>query len=955
MQRARRSDAGTVKAIHCASCKYHGIETTCHTFESLARHKDDHAANKVKLKCKVCKEEMIIPLQGRVKHVCTGRPGKRSVKRVRDSEYVFEEDGSSLIDESEEREAPTLCPTCGENISGMSVSSQMNHISTCDGDVGRDNVVEPDNAIDERVDDTPLPEQVSWNLISNPPTWANKIFLSRKPDEVCKTGDAMLMSVLEYGGQVVSCSTKSKLWELLNTKDFVQAVLSDQLSRSYYMAKKQQVEAFKSRWNRVVVGDLCFFCRDLSDVVCEIVEDDALIKDADFTGDTPEPERPGEIVWGDRWTQFPAYQQRRKWMKKRFSQNNCDCLSVMLWTDSGETSRGRTRRANPIALLCMVPLNVSPSFARRKDCIFPIAFYNATDKRLTISLVLTYLLPQFEALRKGFVFNHRVNKSMCVTIDGLCGDHPALASVLGTLSSASSRHPCKLCLAEQHETSFINSETNLHLKTRTLKDLDEAIVQNKDLTDEEFQKKFGIRAEFRSRPHPMWQYFKNDGDICMFTRVLLDKLHDVYLGILKACFRTMARLVLERPEDSRMFRDALVHLDQVRGVDATLVRPKDFKESCETTLLHLLVGGHGSLMAREVQAISSVLLVVFDACENDTIRRAIRPMSELVQFCAALESRYWPVKNDTDNWWKGLKAFGIDAYKDFQKEMGSHLPKENKLIKVHNVLAHAVDIRRLHGPVGDVQSLEGLFGIIKSVPTNRKNPETQVIQNLEERREAGRRLQTMESLSVARNIVHKDHTTKESATCVSEELDEIGKRFCISNGLILLRWVQRLPLSVQQLDSGMDRGVPCLFASSKWHGSPKYDVVEQDNKYLMLQALAVAAAKDGKDVIIGVGFELIQHDPRLSNASDRIGYRMPILRKRRDHELSCKILKPDELAVACLIPHLRRMDRKFQKQLEAESGEKYMSEDVVYHHNIFITRGPYRYPHDYMWFPIHEH
>lgn len=929
-------------------------------FEHDELHKKHQVAS---VECDACGISVVLS-GGHARHVCFEneqrghefRSTNRRRKLARNDEYIYEDDVASEVDDQDCVDQER-CPNCQRPLTTFgSENAIYRHLENC-ASAGLDGEEAFERSSEElaQFNEDFAPSYAVYQ--PHEPLWKNNILLSRQREMRMphKLADDMLLTTMQYGGQILSKSVMEKLYALLNLKEFRVALSCNSLSSSYYLARKHQMESFKKCWTCVTVeGGGEFYCRDLADVICEILDDEDLVNDADFEGSTDEGDvdqdedldaDKAKVVWGSRWTQFPTYQKRRQ-LKRQ-----CDWLSLMLWADSGETSRGRARRAHPITLVCLVPLNVSPSFARRRDCIFPVAFFDTSEESVSVTVVLHHLLPQLCALRNGYFYPKRLDKKLCVAIDGLTGDYPAVTEMVGTLSSANSHLPCKLCLARQDVTSGINEKANLFMPSRTLRRTLSMVQENQNLEKTPFQQTCGIRAEFRNRPNPLWSYYKDDRD--MFELVMFDKLHDVYLGLLKVCFKALAIEVKKSNEAVGMFRTCLTRVARLPGIDATMIRAKDFNDNCKTTLLDLLGGGHGSLMAREMQALAPVLLVVFDACNVETVRNAIEPLSRLVHFCAALESRLWPIKNYPEEWWKSLKNFAIDAFLKFQSFVPGVLSKQNKFVKIHNVLAHAVDIRRRHGPAGDVSSLEGLFGTIKDVPTNKKEVAAQVMQRLEEFRGSGKRLQVDPNLKVLCDIVHKDHKVRESATSVSGDIMNAANNFFVQNGLQLRRWLKRIPLPVDQLDSGVDRGVRCLYAAESWHNREAYSVIEQGKTYLMLRGIAEVSDEHGTLHFIGVGFDLITHLAKKA-IGPRLGYRMPILRKKSNHKLSCLKLELKELAVVCLVPHLREVDGSFKKQLAYESDVRFDEGDEVYHHNIFVTRGEFRYPYDLMWFPINE-
>lgn len=55
------------------------------------------------------------------------------------------------------------------------------------------------------------------------------------------------------------------------------------------------------------------------------------------------------------------------------------------------------------------------------------------------------------------------------------------------------------------------------------------------------QTESGIRNEFKVRDNPLFLYFKGfKQQLDVFSHVMWDKMHDVYLGLLKECFQALA-------------------------------------------------------------------------------------------------------------------------------------------------------------------------------------------------------------------------------------------------------------------------------------------------------------------------------------------------------------------------------------------------------------------------------
>lgn len=977
--RRPRADKGA-SMIHCVLCERIGIIKAFRNKLNMEEHMQEHTRGKVMFRCSTC-GNVPVSIDG-VMHVCP--PPDRERRRVR---LALEEDHNNAIENASEEEK---CPKCGGVLSG-SIFRRIAHISECKG-------ARP-NQVDEVVlndGDLILEDEQELNILDNenggnvfpelrghvqqfqarnngllitpfPPAWANEGLVRAAPAFNIHAGfdaDVMLLNALRVNGQV-SDSTMTRLYAVLGSKEFQNSLKRGGLSKSFKAVKARE-EKLQTRWLKVILrdGQTEAHVRDLLDVLLEMNSDSALMEAMDFKGEWPLPDENG-LVWGERWTQFPVFQARLQEIKDMGRENLVDNMSWMLWADAGETARGRGRQAS-LAILCIVPLNVPPSMARRKDCLYPIAFFDSVGENAMID-VIEYFLPQLVALRDVPRLLPGRLRHMRVTLDGISGDNPAVTEICGTMMSAGSTLPCKLCWLRQEQSEngiwqglndparWLAGGGNL----RTQKSAEEKIARMR-LDPNYKQQQSGFRDGFTSRDLPLFSYFDaNTPEVDLFSCIMFDRLHDIYLGLLKECFRAMAQEVIdERKEAIFLSHCAILAAARLRGLDATLMRDKDFSKGIQTTVLHLLAGGHGSLMGREMQALAPVLLLVFDACDVRQVCRAVEPLSRIVNYCAALESRSWPL-NASDDWWEGLRQFAINAYSDFRKVMNKYLGKERRFVKIHNALVHALDVRRRHSVAGDVQALEGQFGTMKGIATNKKNVGLQLVRKLEAVRTAGNWIAGLSPAAkcVAKIVDDAIEERKSALNCASElkaSVIHCGNNFCIAKGWVILRWAKWISLPVDQTEAMLDRGERKMYAAPEWYGREKYDVLQREDEYFTLRGLCVAKEpQTGKEHIIGVGYNLVRH--QMNHDQQRaVSFRMPILRLIAGERLSCQELVLDEIHVVSLIPHLRSVDITFQQQLVRESGKPYDENDKVFHHNIFITRGSLRYHNESLWFPVNN-
>lgn len=976
--------------IHCVSCERVGVIKGFRNMSNLDEHMAEHGRGQVLFACSRCG---IVPVTvGDVLHSCVAVPAldrarRRARMTVHDDDQ--ERDVEAVMQNEQEGDK---CPKCGRVLSG-SIFRRMTHISDCEG-VSQNDVVlndgdlvleseqelrifegedEGENGVIElavRNFGQPLHVQNDGLLVTPfPPVWSDQGTVTQIPRmfnvHANFDADVMLLNALRVNGQAVSDTTMMRLYAVLGSKEFQMSLKRGGLSKSFRAVKVRE-EKQQTPWTEVKLrhGQTEAYVRDLLDVLLEMNSDPALMEAMDFEGKWPLADESG-FVWGDRWTQFPVFQARLQEIKNMGRENLVDNMSWMIWADAGETARGRGRQAS-LALLCIVPLNVPPSMARRKDCLYPIAFFDSVGDNAMID-VIEYFLPQLMALRDVPRLLPGRRRHLRVTLDGISGDNPAVTEICGTMMSAGSTLPCKLCwLRQEQNANGIWQGLNDPARwlaggcvLRTQKSAEKEIARMR-LDPNYKQQQSGFRDGFKDRDVPLFAYFDaKTPDLDLFSCLMFDRLHDIYLGLLKECFRAMAQEILaEKKEAIFLSYCATLAAARLRGLDATLMRDKDFSKTTHTTVLHLLAGGHGSLMGREMQALAPLLLLVFDACDVGQVCKATEPLCRIVNYCAALESRSWPL-NASDDWWEGLRRFAIDAYADFRQVMNKYLGKERRFVKIHNALVHALEVRRRHCVAGDVQALEGQFGTMKGIPTNKKNVGLQLVRKLEAVRTAGNWIAGLSPAAkcVAKIVDDAMEERKSAVNCVADleaRVAENGTIFCAAKGWIILRWAKWISLPVGQTEAMMDRGERTVYAAKVWYGREKYDVLQLEAEYFALRGLCVAKdPQSAKEHIIGVGYNLVRHQHH--DQQRAVSFRMPILRLIVGEKLSCRELILDEIHVVSLIPHLRPVDRTFQQQLVRESGGiAYHEADKVFHHNIFLTRGSLRYHNESLWFPVNN-
>ena len=197
--------------------------------------------------------------------------------------------------------------------------------------------------------------------------------------------------------------------------------------------------------------------------------------------------------------------------------------------------------------------------------------------------------------------------------------------------------------------------------------------------------------------------------------------------------------------------------------------------------------------------------------------------------------------------------------------MHKYLGKERRFVKIHNALVHALEVRRRHSVAGDVQALEGQFGTMKGIATNKKNVGLQLVRKLEAVRTAGNWIAGLSPAAkcVAKIVDDAIEERKSAVNCISElkaTVIDCGTVFCAAKGWVILRWAKWISLPVDQTEAMMDRGERKMYAAPEWYGREKYDVLQLEDEYFTLRGLCVAKdSQTAKEHIIGVGYNLVRH------------------------------------------------------------------------------------------------
>jgi hypothetical protein len=428
------------EARSCVDCDAVGVPQTFMTEQTLHQHELAHQLGLITFRCKSCGRELPNTTAGRMDHsqVCAG-----------------------IVHRRRRAEVAGACPTCGTRFAdGQSESSRVQHISFCEGRPREEAVdgmeevrgLEEVVAVPDRVEEVPDVNYYNDNKISAgeeafldlgpQPEWASeknfRHFGEQYDVHQGFTCDAMILNALRAGGHAdVLNAALSILFRVLNMPQFRDAYSSGQLSKSLEVALAREEGLFGRQFREIRHNGSVCFVRDLRDVVCDLFSDIALAESFVYDNISNETQTFGGLEFERSWCFLGNGSIRRK----EVAQVGAVLQPMGLWLDEGEVDDA----GNPIWMIALFPLNVSPTLARRADCIFPIAYtYSASD----ITDCVRYLLPQLIALRKMARFVSNIQKPVVVSVEGISGDFPAVAKILMRTQVAMARAPCCSCLME---------------------------------------------------------------------------------------------------------------------------------------------------------------------------------------------------------------------------------------------------------------------------------------------------------------------------------------------------------------------------------------------------------------------------------------------------------------------------------------------------------------------------
>lgn len=121
-----------------------------------------------------------------------------------------------------------------------------------------------------------------------------------------------------------------------------------------------------------------------------------------------------------------------------------------------------------------------------------------------------------------------------------------------------------------------------------------------------------------------------------------------------------------------------------------------------------------------------------------------------------------------------------------------------------------------------------------------------------------------------------------------------------------------------------------------------------DSNYLEVQMIQVKENDVALEIYV-TGYQLVNHplDNRIPH------YRMPILTRHRTAmgvTIETRKFDPSNDTAVALMQHRAPVSRDFVSWLR-EGNEHFRPEtDLIWHHLIFITHGPARYPNEMRWF-----
>jgi hypothetical protein len=425
----------------CPDCLVIGTSFVCYSADRETSHKAMHAAGLLRFSCRRCGSEVVNrDAQARALHhaACQHAEGREPASK---------------------RGRKQVCPKCGSDLQGLSEHGRIEHIAQCSVPAEGGRRDQRHDAAAAAAGDGPfffdeLPT-VPWH--QNPhvqaPTWAAERIWSARP-VVCDPHenfpcDGMLLNALRAEGHHdVSNSTLKTIYKVLNSPLFQRCLAQGKISSSLEVALKREEAFFGSNFREVRHENSLLYVRDLKDVIVEIFSDPAIVSSLVFDGsDVDTVTRSDGMRFARRWTEMENGRKRRLEAERL----GAFLQPLGLWADEGEVDDA----GNPIWLIVLVPLNVAPTIARRSDCCFPIAYtYSASD----ITDCLRYLLLQFQSLRSVARMLPGVQKPVFVSVEGICGDYPAVAKLTMRCQVSGARFPCSKCMIEGNkpEKKYIN-------------------------------------------------------------------------------------------------------------------------------------------------------------------------------------------------------------------------------------------------------------------------------------------------------------------------------------------------------------------------------------------------------------------------------------------------------------------------------------------------------------------
>lgn len=952
----------------CQLCGLAGIKgrgTSWSSEETAAAHEQMHKEGEISTKCTSCELEYVVRDSDTVLlHACGDcirehQPGQRGGRRQRPrvAENAARSPGGSSSSSSEDvdgNDGPRPDPQAADGEEQNNNNNNNNNAGNHDGD--------------------PLAN------FGPPPLWADGPFTADSAINMDVSNhlgcDQMLLSMFLKANIGISKEQMGFLYKVLNSQEFRQNYENGQISRSFdeVWAKEKESFAADRVWRKEILGDggqTVAYVRDLKSVMVQLLSDRPLMSVMEFTGETARHEDHG-YQWGRHWTAFPIYQSRLRQAREALADADVKLFSFLLWYDGGDTGG-----SNKMDVFVLVPLNVPYWLSRRLDSYYPIAYVENKTPSTNLIDVLDFFMPQLFALRdrprqcfnvlfdpnEPQVGSNVESFSAIFSIDSVCGDHPALTKMLGLCGSVSSLYPCSLCLLRNcpNEGQNANDTTRWTADLRSQEQTRRDILRMREV-DGFDQRHCGIRNEFRHRANPLLEYFRTFlglvSEFGLFDFCWIDLLHDRDLGLFRFCFKIMAQEVIDNGAVAqRQFLEACetVFNMHLRGVDVTLHRPH-LADKSKNNVLGLLASG--ALYAREYVTLAPLLLVIFDYVDVDVVRQAIRPLCDLVSFGFALECQDWPL-NQPQNWYDDLSRFAVQAFRDFCGIFRARIPANHKHIKQHRLLAHSMRVFQLHGQTMGVHGLEAIFLYLKSMTTNWKNAGIQqfrkfhVFLKLQSSINAGSSLpmqvvgDIMLRTSVAQHLSLFGPELPDN--CFSLETQAL-KRASPFLRPKFVKWARVQfpnPYAAEQ-------GPKKIYAAPNWHNRSRFDIVElKESSYFMVVALfrGYVLHKDGvteKDCAVAIGYDMVVHSP---NGLGDFHLRMPVIRKPQNAALKVERLDRDEARPVVAIQYFCRADIG-EPSLLNMLGPSYQPGDLVFHHNIFISRGEMRYGNEFAWFPI---